>query len=129
MKNRLTLLAIAPLLCAAATPPAMWAHPTPLTVVMVDNRFEPDHVQFRAGQAYALHLLNRGRDMHEFTAPGFLKSALVKDPAKLANGGKDIVVQPGEATTVLLIPRRKGSFDLRCADHDWDGMVGSITVD
>jgi uncharacterized cupredoxin-like copper-binding protein len=110
-------------------PGTPWAHPTPLTVVMVDDRFEPDHVAFHVGETYALRLVNRGKDMHEFTAPDFLKSATIKDPHQLANSGTDIVVQPGQSTTVLLIPRAKGKFDLRCADHDWDGMVGSITVD
>lgn len=119
----------AALLCAAAAMPSTpWAHPTPLTVVMVDNRFEPDHVTFHPGVTYALHLVNRGTDMHEFTAPDFLKSATLRNPHQLANGGTDIVVQPGKSITVLLIPRKKGQFDLRCADHDWDGMVGSITV-
>src|SRR5580698_11645335 len=56
-----------------------WAHPKPMTVTMVDNRFQPDHLSFQAGRAYALHLVNRGKDMHEFTAPEFFKAAQVRD--------------------------------------------------
>jgi len=26
------------------------------------------------------------------------------------------------------IPRRPGRFELRCADHDWAGMMGEIIV-
>lgn len=106
-----------------------WAHAEPLTVVMVDNRFEPDHITFHAGQAYALRLENHGKDLHEFTAPAFLKAATVKDRRLLANGGTDVVVQPGKSVSILLIAPAKGQYDLKCADHDWDGMVGSISVD
>ncbi|HBK06947.1 MAG TPA: hypothetical protein DDZ81_14060 [Acetobacteraceae bacterium] len=106
-----------------------WAHAETLTVVMVDNRFEPDHLTFHAGKAYALLLENRGKEMHEFTAPAFLKAATVRDRARLANAGTDIVVQPGDRARILLIAPAKGQYELTCADHDWDGMVGTITVD
>ena len=106
-----------------------WAHAQIVTVVMVDNRFEPDHVTFQHGKPYEPRLENHGKDMHEFTAPAFLKAATIKDKRRLANGGSDVVVQPGTSVTVLLIAPAKGSYDLTCADHDWDGMVGKITVD
>ena len=52
-----------------------------------------------------------------------------RDKKLLANGGTDVVVQPGKSVRVLLIAPSKGHYDLTCADHDWDGMVGKITVD
>ncbi len=103
--------------------------PQTLTVVMVDNRFEPDHITFHAGQPYVLRLENHGKDMHEFTASAFLKASIIKDKSKLANNGTDVVVQPGKTVTISLVAPAKGHYDLICADHDWDGMVGSITVD
>jgi uncharacterized cupredoxin-like copper-binding protein len=106
-----------------------WCAATPVTVVMRDNRFEPDRLSFQAGQPYRLRLENHGKDMHEFTAPGFLRSATIRNQTLLANGGTDIVVQPGKSVEVLLIPRSRGRYDLTCADHDWDGMTGSITVE
>ena len=106
-----------------------WLHAEPMTVVMVDNRFEPDHITFHAGQPYALRLENHGKDMHEFTAPVFLKAATVRDKRLLANGGGDIVVQAGKSVLIFLIAPAKGKYDLTCADHDWDGMVGSISVE
>jgi uncharacterized cupredoxin-like copper-binding protein len=114
----------------AATPrsPDPWAHPKPMTVTMVDNRFQPDHLTFQAGRAYALHLVNRGKDMHEFTAPAFLKAAQVRDASRLANGGTDVVVQPGQSATLVLIAPPAGHYPLSCADHDWDGMLGQIDV-
>jgi uncharacterized cupredoxin-like copper-binding protein len=98
-------------------------------VVMVDNSFQPDHLTFHAGQPYELRLENHGKDLHEFTAPAFLKAATIQDKQLLANAGTDIVVQPGTSVRVLLIAPPKGHYDVTCADHDWDGMVGNITVD
>jgi len=37
-------------------------------------------------------------------------------------------VQPGESKDLFFTPHRPGTYDLRCADHDWNGMVGGITV-
>ena len=127
--NKIIPLALAALLPLAAHAADAWAEAQPMTVVMVDNRFEPDHLTFHAGQPYALRLENHGKEMHEFTAPAFWKAATVKDKTLLANGGTDLVVQPGQSVQVLLIAPPKGHYNLICADHDWDGMVGSITVD
>ncbi len=53
----------------------------------------------------------------------------MRDPRVLANGGKEVVVQPGAEVDVYLVPMKPGTFRLICADHDWDGMVGEITVE
>jgi uncharacterized cupredoxin-like copper-binding protein len=120
------LIALAMPLSALADDP--WAHAQPMTVVMVDNSFKPDHLTFEQGKPYELRLENHGKDMHEFTAPAFLKAATIKDKKLLANGGTDIVLQSGTSVSVLLIAPPKGHYDLTCADHDWDGMVGGISV-
>jgi uncharacterized cupredoxin-like copper-binding protein len=132
MSWAMTKLLPALLLCATALPvhaADKWSHPIPLTVVMVDNRFQPDHVVFRAGKTYALRLENHGKDLHEFTAPAFFKAAQVRDKRQLANSGAEVVVQPHESATILLIAPPKGAYPLTCADHDWDGMVGQISVE
>jgi uncharacterized cupredoxin-like copper-binding protein len=118
-------LVAAPLLAAPAVD---WSRAQPMTVVMVDNTFEPDHLTFQHGTPYRLHLENRGKNLHEFTAPEFLADAVVRDPNQLANGGKDIVVQSGASVDVDLEPLKPGTYRLICADHDWDGMVGDILV-
>jgi len=127
--NKVVPLALALLLPLTAQAANRWSDPEKMTVVMVDNRFEPDHLVFHAGKTYDLVLENHGKEMHEFTAPVFLKAATIKDGHLLANGGTDIVVQSGKSVHILLIAPPKGRYDLTCADHDWDGMVGSITVD
>jgi uncharacterized cupredoxin-like copper-binding protein len=123
---RALVLCIAAGLTAAAADP--WSGAAVMTEVMVDNSFQPDHLTFHSGQPYELRLENHGKDMHEFTAPAFLRAATIRDKALLANGGADIVVQPGKTVRIFLIPGAKGQYDLTCADHDWDGMVGGITV-
>jgi uncharacterized cupredoxin-like copper-binding protein len=129
LAGALALPAYAGELHAATTHgPDPWAHPTPMTVTMVDNRFQPDHLTFQARQAYALHLVNHGKEMHEFTAPAFFKAARVRDASRLANGGTDVVVQPGQSTTLVLRAPPPGHYPLSCADHDWDGMLGQIDV-
>jgi plastocyanin len=120
------LLALPVVPTGAADP---WSSAQKIVVLLVDNRFEPDHLTFHAGQIYELRLENRGKELHEFTAPAFLKAATVRDKRLLSNGGGDVVVQSGNAVSIFLIAPRKGQYDLTCADHDWDGMIGSITVD
>ncbi len=129
MKTAARTLLAALALTPAALAADPWSHARVVTVVMVDNRFKPDHLNFHSGQPTELRLENRGKDMHEFTAPAFLQAAKIRDKRLLANGGKDIVVQSGQSVRVFLIPGPKGQYDLTCADHDWDGMVGGITVD
>jgi uncharacterized cupredoxin-like copper-binding protein len=108
--------------------PAIAAKPQPLTVVMVDDRFIPDTVEFRAGVPYRLRLENRGKTLHEFTAPEFFAASKIDNRRSLDNSGKEVVVQPQQTREVVLTPLRAGTFSLICADHDWDGMVGRIVV-
>ena len=111
---------------ASATDP--WSNAGQVVVVMLDNHFQPDHVTFQSGKPTRLRLENHGKDMHEFTAPDFLRAARVRDKRVLSAEGTDIVVQPGQALDVWLVPGPVGTYGLTCADHDWDGMTGSISV-
>jgi uncharacterized cupredoxin-like copper-binding protein len=89
----------------------------------------PDKLTFRHGVAYQIHLENHGKEMHEFTAADFFAGSIVRNPGVLANGGHDAVVQPGARVDIFLVPLKAGVYRLICADHDWDGMVGQITVE
>ena len=112
----------------AAAPAVDWSHAQPMTVVMVDDRFQPDHLTFQHGVPYLLRLENHGKELHEFTAPEFFAAATLRNPAQLANGGREVVVQSGKSTDIYLAPLKVGTYELTCADHDWDGMVGQIVV-
>jgi uncharacterized cupredoxin-like copper-binding protein len=132
-KNRqaplLALLVGALLTSAASSPPVVdWSKAQRIDVTMDEYRFVPDHLTFRRGLPYRLHLENRGKELHEFTAPAFFATVTLRDPHVLWTGGQEIVVQPGASADVDLIPRRSGHYDLICADHDWAGMTGEIVV-
>jgi uncharacterized cupredoxin-like copper-binding protein len=114
---------------ATAAPSVDWSAAQPVSVMLIDDRFVPDHLIFRHGVPYRLHLENHGKDLHEFTAPEFLAASVVRDPARIANGGEEIVLQPGASMDVDLEPLKTGTYRLICADHDWAGMTGEITVE
>jgi uncharacterized cupredoxin-like copper-binding protein len=117
------------LTAAAAGADVDWSKAQLVTVTAVEYDFQPSHLSFHHGVPYRLHLENHGKEVHELTAPEFFKSALIQDPAVLARDGTDLVVQPGESKDVLFVPQKPGHFSLICADHDWAGMTGDITVD
>lgn len=104
------------------------AEPTIVKVVMTEYKFTPDHLEFRNGVRYRLHLENAGAELHEFTAPAFFKSSSIENPEVLNADRTDVVLQPHESKEVIFVPHQKGSYSLLCADHDWTGMVGQITV-
>ncbi len=127
--SRFFLLAIIAL-AALASPgsKAVGSNPEPMRVTLYDNRFDPAALNFESGKTYALNLVNQGHEMHEFTAPAFLKAAIIANRSVLANGGTDIVIPPGQSVTVILTAPLPGDYELTCADHDWDGMAGHIVV-
>ncbi len=46
----------------------------------------------------------------------------------LTEKGFGFISRPGEAKDLYFVPRQSGKFPLICADHDWAGMTGDITV-
>lgn len=115
--------------CSGGPLAAATAEPTTLTVDLTDDKFVPDHLVFHHGTRYRLHLTNSGKHLHEFTAPKFFANAIIENPTALSHNRGEVVLQPGETKDVLLTSRKRGAYELKCADHDWEGMVGSITVD
>jgi len=118
-----TLLIAVAVFCIAAAP-----GPVTIDVAMVDYRFSPDHLNLQHGVHYRLHLENRGKETHEFTAPVFFAAAKLDNPEVLNREHTEAVLQPGESKDIFFTPGAPGNYDLRCGDHDWDGMVGGITV-
>ena len=104
------------------------AAPQTMTVTASEYQFIPNALIFRRGVVYRLHLENRGKETHEFTAPEFFKAVRLRNPAALNNDHTELIVHPGEAKDLYFVPQRSGHFPLRCADHDWAGMTGAITI-
>ena len=96
---------------------------------MVDDRFEPAQVSFHSW----LGRPNCGWRTAARTctsSPRPISSAppTLRNRRALSNAGAEVVVQPGKSVSVWLIPGKPSRYSLICADHDWDGMIGSITV-
>ena len=100
-----------------------------LTVRLVDDQFVPDKLTFRVGIPYVLRLENRGQEMHEFTAPEFITTIQIANPDVLEQAGNEVLVEPGKAKELRFVARKPGRYPLICADHEWDNMVGEITVE
>lgn len=119
----LALLAAASAVAAAPTAAARKA-----TVIATEYRFSPNRLSFAHGQAYRLHLENRGKETHEFTAPAFFAAVKLGNPEVLNADRTEIVIQPGETKNLRFVATKSGRYPFRCADHDWAGMTGEITV-
>ena len=96
---------------------------------MTEYRFVPRELSFRRGVVYRLRLENHGAELHEFTAPAFFAAIDLRDPAVLVVARNEIVVGPHSAKEVYFIAGQPGRYALSCADHDWAGMEGIITVE
>ena len=132
---RIACLASALLLCASvasgdnAGAPADWSRAEHVDVRMLEYEFVPDQLRFRAGVPYQLHLINAGKEGHDFTAPDFFHAVEVRNPEALGAGKSSIYVKPGDAADIYFIANKAGLFAPRCADHDWAGMKATIIVE
>jgi plastocyanin len=72
---------------------------------------------------------NHGKETHEVTAPTFFGTTEIDNPEVLNREHTEVVMQPGDVKDLLLTPHKPGTYDLRCSDHDWNGMIGGITVE
>lgn len=109
--------------CCAAAP-----EPVQVNVTLSDYQFSPDHLTLEHAVHYRFHLENHGKETHEFTAPTFFGTVQLDNPAALNREHTEVVMQPGESKDIFLTPGAPGTYDLRCSDHDWAGMVSGITV-
>jgi uncharacterized cupredoxin-like copper-binding protein len=106
-----------------------WSSAQLVAVRLVDDRFIPEKFSFRHGVPYHLHLENNGTTMHEFTAPEFFKAIYVKNLDVMEAEHNELLLQPKEQKDLYFVAPNPGHYSLTCADHDWDGMTGDITVE
>ena len=120
------------LLLSLAAAPAWavdWGQAQTVTVVTSEYRFAPSQLTLRQGIPYRLHLENHGKEMHEFTAPAFIKSLSIRNPKVLNADRTEVGLQPGATKDLYFVPKTAGHYPLICGDHDWAGMTGNITVE
>jgi uncharacterized cupredoxin-like copper-binding protein len=116
-------------LAAAPAGAVDWAQAQTVTVATSEYQFSPNQLTFRRGVPYRLHLENHGNEMHEFTAPDFIKSVRIRNPKVLNADHTEVGIQPGAAKDFYFVPKTAGRYPLICGDHDWAGMIGEITVE
>jgi uncharacterized cupredoxin-like copper-binding protein len=106
-----------------------WTQAQLVTVTTLEYRFEPNRLGFRRDVPYDLRVVNRGSELHEFTAPAFFQAVEPGNSEALDSRHAELVVRPGETKDLYFIARAPGHFPLSCADHDWAGMTGEITIE
>ena len=114
---------------AAQAAPVDWSEADLVNLVATEYKFEPNHLTFRRDQPYRLHVENHGRELHELTAPDFFKAVQLRNPEVLNQDHAELVLQPGDKKDLYFVAPRPGHYDMHCADHDWAGMTGDITVE
>ena len=129
MRIAALLLVGLPSLAAAPAGAVEWDKAQSLTIATSEYQFSPNKLTFQRGVPYRLHLENHGRETHEFTAPAFIKTLRVRNPKVLNADHTEVVLQPGQAKDFYFVPQKPGNYPLICADHDWAGMTGKITVE
>jgi len=105
-----------------------WSKAQTVDVKTVEYAFEPKSLTFHQGVVYRLHVVNSGKEMHEFTAPEFFRAIRIRNPKVLNADHTEIVLPPGAQKDLFFVATKPGSFELNCSDHDWAGMVGDITI-
>src|SRR3974377_1731140 len=114
------LIALAGSCCAAAADPVGGGG------ARGDYLFSADHLSLDHGVHYRLHLENRGKELHEFTAPTFFAAAKLDNPEALNREHTEVVVHPGQSKDIFFTPGAPGTYDLRSGAHDCGGMVSAI---
>ena len=109
--------------------PVDWSSAQRVEIRMIEYEFVPTQLRFRRGLQYQLHLVNAGKEGHDFTAPDFFTSVQIKNAEALNESGTSVFLQPGQTTDIYFIAQDAGLFAPRCADHDWAGMTTTIVID
>jgi len=124
---------IAMIVCALLSPARAaevdWSAALPVSLTTVDYAFEPSHLVFRHDFAYRLHIENHGHELHELTAPDFFNAVELRNPAVLNRERTEIVLEPNAHKDLYFLALQPGHYNIWCADHDWAGMTGAITVE
>ena len=124
----LSACAVTPAAQSPVASAASFADATPVEIKLTNFAFQPDDLQLRAGQAYAVSFTNEGFP-HDWTAPEFFANAQIAaaDTGKVENGM--VNVAPGTTVVVHLVPAA-GSYQIICAKpgHADRGMTGTISV-
>ncbi|NJL49428.1 MAG: multicopper oxidase domain-containing protein [Leptolyngbyaceae cyanobacterium SM2_5_2] len=97
-------------------------------------RFEPDYLEFVAGQRYKLMLDNPSNQKHYFTAKDFADAVwsqkVEAGNVEIKGAIHELELKPGAQAEWVFIPQKSGLYELHCsiAGHAEAGMMGQIEV-
>lgn len=116
-------------LAILASAPAV-AQPAAIEVRMSNFKFEPRSIALRAGQDYALTLINESSGGHSFAAKDFFRASSVNaaDQALIREGTVEV---PGhQRRTIRFRAAPAGTYKVKCTHtlHGTFGMKGEISV-
>jgi plastocyanin len=94
--------------------------PQEITVLMLDNYFDPDDITVAVGQDITFIAVNDGEAVHNM----IVRSADVEGQ----DFASDFLVNPGEESTFSANFSAPGEYEFYCSFH-LPGMVGTITVE
>jgi uncharacterized cupredoxin-like copper-binding protein len=106
-----------------------WSKAEVVELRMTEYEFVPRQLRFRRNVPYQLHLINIGREGHDFTAGDFLGAVEVRNADVLNESRTSTFLEPAHSVDIYFVARDAGLFAPRCADHDWAGMTATIVVD
>lgn len=96
--------------------------------------FEPDYLQFVAGQRYKLVLDNPSPEKHYFTAKDFADGIWTQKVqaagVEVKGAVHELELKPEAIAEWVFVPERPGLYELHCAiaGHAEAGMVGQIEI-
>lgn len=97
-------------------------------------RFEPDRLEFTAGQRYRLVLDNPSDQKHYFTAKDFADGLWTQKvqagDVEVKGAIHELELKPGAVAEWVFVPERPGRYELHCAiaGHAEAGMVGQLEI-
>ncbi len=123
---------------AAALAQADWSKATHIVVEMLNYKFQPDELHFKANQPYRLTLRNASIHNHYFTAPEFFRSTATRK-AMVAGRAEvkapyftafEVLKRVGEVD-IYLVPLVKGRYRAVCdmQEHREYNIEGTIFVE
>jgi len=72
---------------------------------MIEYELVPRELRFRRGIPYRLHVVNAGKEGHDFTAPDFFISVQLKNTDALNESGASVFLQPGQTIDIYVRQR------------------------
>jgi uncharacterized cupredoxin-like copper-binding protein len=109
-----------------------WSQAEQIDVTLTEFSFSPSRIVLEHGHPYRLHLEDHGSGGHNFDAPDFFRTAVLRDDAVAGEARQGAVeLARGEVKDLYLVPGQAGTYPLECSHllhAAIFGMTGEIEV-